>query len=151
MTRKVWLLIGLAVALGSLSLYFNRDSFTADNIHIYYRSRPARLRGNRRWTAKTDPIVFMVDPQVKLTSVKVFPVSELQTNKYPLPIWHLVSDSNSVPIEEFAYGSRIGGMHPALKGTAPEPLEPGVTYRVEVEAGRKKAEHDFVPVAATQE
>lgn len=150
MTRKVWLLVSLAVVLGALSLYLNRDSFAGDNIHIYYRSRPLRGRQARGWHSKTDPIVFIMDRRLKLTSVKVVPVSDLQTNKYPLPIWHLVSESNSVPIEEFIYGSRIQGMHPAYKGTSAEPLEPGVTYRLFVQAGSKKAEHDFVPIANDQ-
>lgn len=150
MTRKLWMLVALAVVLGGLSLYLNKDSFGRDNIHIYYRSRPPRARGNPPANSKTDPIVFMIDRKLKLTLVKVIPVSEIETNKIPLPIWHLVSDSNSVPIKEFGYGSRIPGMRPALKGTAPEPLEAGVTYRLFVQAGNQKAEHDFVPVASAQ-
>jgi len=38
MTRKTWTLIALALALGALSLYFNRDYFGKDRIHIYCNS-----------------------------------------------------------------------------------------------------------------
>jgi hypothetical protein len=41
-------------------------------------------------------------------------------------------------------------MRPEVKGLTPEPLEPGVNYRLLVEAGTRKMEHDFAPVARTQ-
>jgi hypothetical protein len=40
-------------------------------------------------------------------------------------------------------------MHPAVKGATPDPLEPGVKYRLVITAGKLKAEHDFVPVPCT--
>jgi hypothetical protein len=40
-------------------------------------------------------------------------------------------------------------MRPTVKGATPDPLEPGVTYRLLIEAGSRKAEHDFEPVAQT--
>ena len=147
MTTKNWTLLAFALALGGLSLYLNRDWFAGDNIQIMHRSRPARgaFRRPRSDNPLIDPISFWFDRRLRLTSLKVVPVAEIETNKYPQPIWHLVSDSNSVPIKEFTYGMRIGGMHPAMKGTSPDPLEPGVAYRLSVEAGRQKAEHDFMP------
>ena len=63
------------------------------------------------------------------------------------PIWHLVSESNSVPIQEFGYGAPIPGMHPAVKGIGPEALAPGEKYRIVVETASAKIQHDFVPVA----
>ncbi len=150
MTRKVWLLVALAALLGGGSLYLNRDWFAGDTIHVYHRSRPLRARHARPPASATDPVVFFIDRKLKLTSVKVIPLSDIETNKFPQPIWHLISDSNSVPVREFAYGVPIRGMRPARKGTAPEPLEPGVNYRLSLEAGSQKAEHDFVPVARSQ-
>jgi hypothetical protein len=38
-------------------------------------------------------------------------------------------------------------MHPAVKGATPDPLEPGVNYRLLIETEEFKGEHDFVPVA----
>lgn len=150
MTRKLWLLIVSAVALGGLSLYLNRDWFASEDIQIHSRSRPARTGFTRRARPQaksvTDPVYFAFDRKLRLTSLKVIPVSEVETNKYPHPIWHLVSDSNSVPITEWAYGWPIRGMRPAIKGASPDPLQPGVKYRLLIEAGKLKAEHDFVPV-----
>ena len=41
-------------------------------------------------------------------------------------------------------------MHPAIKDTKPEPLAPGVPYRLFVQTGTQKAQHDFVPDPRTQ-
>jgi hypothetical protein len=97
-----------------------------------------------------NPVVFGFDGgKLKLTSIKVVPVSAIETNKYPEPIWHLVSESNSVPVKDFMYGMRIAGMHPAVQGATPDALEPNVKYRLLIEAGAFKAEHDFTPIART--
>jgi hypothetical protein len=40
-------------------------------------------------------------------------------------------------------------MRPAVKGATPDPLAPGVNYRLIIEAGNLKAEHDFTPVPRT--
>ncbi len=149
MMSKQWLLIGLAVVLGVFSLYLNKDWFAADYIQIHHRSRPAHAGSSRRnrppTSPDTDPVFFAFDRKLKLTSLKVIPVHEMETNKYPHPICYLVSDSNSVPISEWSYAWPIRGMRPAVKGATPDPLEPGVAYRLIIEAGKRKAEHDFIP------
>ena len=40
-------------------------------------------------------------------------------------------------------------MRPPVKGATPDPLEPGVTYRLLIEAEKLKAQDDFVPVPVT--
>src|SRR6516165_2122468 len=111
MTRKIWLWLVAAVLLGGLSLYLNKDWFAKDRIQIYHRSRPARAAMLRRKSGSddslVDPIIFGFDRRLKLKSIKVIPLSDIQTNKYPHPIWHLISESNSVPTKDFAYGARI--------------------------------------------
>jgi len=87
--------------------------------------------------------------KLKLTCLKVIPFTAMQTNKYPRPIWHLISESNSVPTRDFVYGAPIRGMHPAITDATPDPLEPGAAYRLVVEAGNFKGQHDFVPIART--
>jgi hypothetical protein len=151
MTTKNWTLLALTVLLGSISLYLNRDWFAGDNIQIMHRSRPARgaFRRPRSDNPLIDPISFWFDRKVKLTSLKIVPVAAIETNKYPQPIWYLISDSNSVPVKEFTYGMHIQGMHPFFKGVNPDPLEPGVKYRMLVQVGKQKAEHDFVPEPRT--
>ncbi|HWX19544.1 MAG TPA: hypothetical protein VN578_06520 [Candidatus Binatia bacterium] len=152
MTKKIWLMIALAVVLGGFSLYLNKDWFAKENIQIYHRSRPARIAFFRRKSpdnSTIDPIHFGFNRELKLTSLKVVPVSAIETNKFATPIWCLISDSNSVPIKDFNYGMPIGGMHAARKGVQPDPLEPGVKYRLCVEALSFKGEHDFVPDPVT--
>ena len=150
------MLIGLAVLLGGFSLYLNKDWFASEDIQIHHRSRPGGtgrmgfFRRNRPPASPdTDPIYFAFDRKLKLTSLKVIPVREIETNKYPHPICHLVAKSNSVPIADWSYGMPIPGMRPAVQGATPDPLEPGVKYRLLIEAGKIKAEHDFIPVPRT--
>ncbi len=138
------MLLLLVVGLGGFSLYLNLDRFGGDKVRIHHRSRPARGGGGR---SAIEPLFFAFDRSLKLTSLKVIPVQEIETQKYPHPIWHLVSKSNSVPVTDFTYGCSIRGMQPAVKGATPDPLEPGVQYRLLVEAGSLKLQHDFVPVA----
>lgn len=137
----------LAVILGGLSLYLNKDWFAKDNIQISHRSRAVRSpwmrRGKRGDDSTVNPIVFLFDRSLRLRLVKVIPLSDIETNKFPQPIWYLISDSNSIPVKDLTYGIRIPGLRPAVKGTQAEPLEPGVKYRLFVEAGALKAQHDF--------
>ncbi len=156
MTGKQWALVALVVALGGISLYLNRDWFGSEDIQIHHRSRPAHTtrpavvrRGRPQPPPATDPVYFAFGRKLRLTALKVIPVREIETNKYPHPIWHLVSDSNSVPIAEWSYGVPIRGMRPAVKGATPDPLVPGTEYRLILEAGETKAEHDFTPVPRT--
>ena len=153
MTRKQLMLIALAVVFGGISLYLSKDWFAGDIIQIHHRSRPARMgffrRTKRPADSATDPVFFAFDRKLKLTSLKVIPVSDIETNKYPHPIWQLISDSNSVPTTDFVYGAPIRGMRPSVQGATPDPLEPGVKYRLLIEAKVGNAEHDFVPVART--
>ena len=146
MARKPWLLIALAVVLGGFSLYLNKDWFMGDRIQIYHRSRVMRVRPGRPVELPPyAPVFFGFLTKLKLTDVKVVPVRELGTNKYPHVLWHLLSDSNSLPTKGFLYGGAVPGMRPAMKGVAADPLEPGVKYRLLVEARSKKGQHDFIP------
>ncbi len=147
MTKKQWYLIALAVVLGGVSVYLNSDWFAGEDIQIIHRSlaRPMFGKGRRPNNSPVDPIVFGLNRKLKLTAIKVVALSDLETNKYPHALWNLVSESNSPPVKSFNYGAAVPGMHPAVKGIAPEPLQPDVGYRLFIEAGSKKAQHDFVP------
>jgi len=148
------MLVALAVLLGCISLYLNQDWFATENIQIHHRSRPARQflsRRNKRPDPQqaVNPVFFWWNRNLKLTSIKVIAVHEIETNKYPQPIWHLTSDSNSVPTKELIYGVPVRGMRPSVKGAIPDPLEPGVKYRLFIEAGQIKAEREFEPMGRT--
>lgn len=146
MNRKYWLLLACAVLLGGFSLYLNKDWFAKDTIQIFHRSRPARtlfFNRKRALTALTDPVIFGFTRKLRLKELKVIPLSEIATNKYPHPVWHLLSDSNSLPIKNFLYGQSIPGMRPAIKGAIPDPLAPEIPYRLYIEADLLKGQHDF--------
>lgn len=132
MTKKNWALIGIVVVLGVLYVIFFTNLFRPKTILIGDMERFGRVE-------------FGFNQSYALTYLKVVSVSELESNKYALPVWELKSDSNSIPIRAFRYGQWIHGMQPAVKGTHAEPLEHGAKYRLFVEAGSLKAQHDFTP------
>jgi len=142
---KIILVLLAVIALGGLSLYFNRDWFAPETIQISYRVSPW-LRSNRTKRANDlgSPVIFTLSGYYRLTSLKVVLTSEIETNKYAHPVWELATGSNSVPTCSFVYGGGIRGMHPAVKGARPDPLIPGVNYRLLLTATRdKQAQHDF--------
>lgn len=148
MTKKLWMLIAFAALLGAASLYLNRDWFGGQDIQIFHRSRPGRSRGRVAPTDATEPLFFGFSRPVRLTSLEVVAVDDLATNRLPRVYWHLVSDSNSVPVKDFTYGAPIRGMHPQIKGASAEPLAAGVQYRLCAQTGSRRLEHDFTPVAS---
>jgi hypothetical protein len=137
----------LILGLVGLSIYLNRDYFKPETIQISHRLSPwmqSRRPGNRGNNASV-PVTFMLNSYHKLTSVRVVETEKLATNKFAVPVWRIISDSNSVPTSSFNYGGYIRGMRPEAKNTRPETLQPGVNYRLFIETDRGlKAEHDFM-------
>ena len=152
MTKKNIFIIVFVILFGCLSLYLNRDAFAPQVIQVSHRSISPRRWMTFRKGAKpsVNPVVFLINKDLRLNSVKVVLVSDAETNKYPHAIWDMISDSNSVPTREFIYGSPIKGLKLAIKGVGADPLQPGVNYRILVEADSTKLEHDFIPVAPTR-
>ena len=150
MTKKNWLLMLTLAVLASVYVFFFTNWFKPQIIHISHTSRAARARlGNRAAISpNTVPITFGIEPQCALTEIKVVPLAAWQTNQNTLPLWHLVSSSNAVPVKMFMYGQRIRGLKPGLAGAHAEPLEPNVVYRLFVTAGKARGQHDFEIKAA---
>jgi hypothetical protein len=144
---KVFFIVLLIGGLAGLSFYLNRDSFAPDAIQISHRVSPWLKPGRpgaKRANDLGEPVTFTLNGFYKLTSIKVVLASEIATNKYAHPVWYLVSESNSVPVSVLTYGGSVRGMHPAVKGARPDPLAPGVNYRLLVTTDRKKpGQHDF--------
>ena len=69
--------------------------------------------------------------------------SEVATNKYARPLWHVLANSRPAPIRGFLYGMELPGMHPAVKDATADQLTMGPTYRLLVEAGSLKTQYDF--------
>lgn len=149
MNKKNWVLIIILLALAGSYVCFFTTWFRPQTIEIFHVSRSNRAAANAKTPPPiTVPVTFGLTHIQRLTMIKVVPLSALATNKFPQPVWHLVSVSNSVPLKSFVYGQNIGGMKAAIAGSRPVPLEPGVTYRLFVEAGAIKGQHDFVPKPA---
>jgi hypothetical protein len=138
----------LLVGLAGLCLYLNRDWFASTPIQISHRVSPW-MRGGRRPDPlnKANPVVFTFDKFFRFKEIKVVLAAEIATNKYAHPLWQLESSSNSVFTSTFSYGERLRGMTSKVKGAAPDPLEPGVNYRLIVETDKGEASHDFSTTA----
>jgi hypothetical protein len=148
--KKLLLSLLLLLALGGLCLYLNRDSFADRPIQISHRISPW-LQSSRARRADPlnnySPVVFSFNRYYRFSEIKVVLVEEIATNKYAHPLWHLVSETNSFPTASFAYGERLRGMSPKVKGSTADALEPGVKYRLMVRTVGKEAEHDFSTAA----
>lgn len=132
MNKKNWVLIGIVIVLGAVYVFHFSNWFKPKVMAIAHNGRFGQIN-------------FTLGNSFNLTSIKVVSVSAWESNKYALPMWELKSDSNSVPVKLFSYGKPIGGMKPAVTTAQPEPLVAGTTYRIFVEAGSLKAQHDFTP------
>lgn len=139
MTKKNLLLILFAISLAVVYAVWFSDWFQPKTMHIFHTTRNLRPNPRRAGPAPT----FAINRAMRLTDIKVVPLAVFETNKNTVPLWHLVSDSNSVPVKMFIYGQFIGGMRPAFKGVRAEPLQTNVTYRLFIIAGNIKGEHDF--------
>jgi len=141
MTKKNLFLILALVALAAVYVVWFTDWFTPKTVQIFHTNRNLHPRLQRGGAMPS--LIFGVNRQFRLTELKVVPLAGFETNKNVLPLWHLVSDSNSVPVKSFFYGQSIGGMRPEIKGVHPEPLATNVMYHLILTAGKFKGEHDF--------
>jgi hypothetical protein len=143
-TKKILYAAVILSAIG-FCVYLFADSFKPETIQIFHRTatgRPMRKRAGK--PQDSGPvIVFGFDRKVKLTDVKVVAVDALATNAAALPVWHLVTESNSVPLKMIFYGGGIQGMQPFVKGAHALPLETNVNYRLFIKAGKQVGQHDF--------
>ena len=146
---KVFLVVGFLIMVAGLYYYVYRDAFQKPVIQVFHTFRP-RSMAIRRPAANQQPqnpgnsIIFGMGQEYRLTSIRVVPLEEFKTNKYAHPIWELTTKSNSAPTRGFFYGQAIPGMEPAVKGAKPDPLVTNVSYRLFIEAGKTKGQHDFV-------
>ena len=110
----------ILVVLAAVYVYYFTDWFKPKVIQIFYTCRTNRAVMNQR--RRTDtlhpatvPVFFGLSFRYRLNELKVYRLTEWQTNHAALPIWHLISSSNSIPIKQFFYGQPIHGMLPGLK------------------------------------
>jgi len=138
------MLIVLLVLAGVYVFYFT-DWFKPKIISITSTSRAFGRRpvNNAGADPAMIPVTFSLEPQCRPTEIKVVPLAIWQTNQNTPPVWHLVYSSNAAPVKIFFYGQRLRGLKPEISGAQAEPLQPNVTYRLFLVAGRAKGQHDF--------
>jgi hypothetical protein len=142
MTKRKWVLIAIVLLLAFVYIYHFSDWFKPKIIQISYTERSLPSRNPSR--AGFPAILFGFGGQLyQISEIKVVPLAAWQTNQTVSPVWHLVSNSRSAPMEFFRYGENVPGMKPAVPGASPEPLETNVTYRLFVRAGSYKGQCDF--------
>jgi len=147
--RQLTLLFVLLVLAGS-AVYMLKDSFASEPIQISCLIRPAQP-SRQSTTARREPpsgipgynVTFAFDRKVALTSVKVFPLQDVLTNKYPHAIWNLQSASNTMPTKSLIYGGRMRGLQPTVKDDQADPLLPGNSYRLVITTPTETAQRDF--------
>ena len=143
MTKKNAILIAAAVILAAVYVVYFTDWFKPKTVQIFHTVRTPHTRKAK--AKKVEPmLIFGINQKLKLTEIKVVPADEFKTNQFTLPLWHMVSDSNSIAVSSIIYGQPIRGLKPAIKGAVPQTLATNVTYHLIVTANEIKGEHDFI-------
>lgn len=143
MTKRTIVLVVIAVLLGVLYAFLFTDWFVEENIQIFTTVRPERTMARGKGKTPVYGVSFAFNGKYPLTRVAVVSAEDLRTNKYPTPLWEVISDTHSVPTKVVRYGEAPRGMKPSVPRARPQPLEPGVEYVVIVEAGKLKAQTNF--------
>jgi len=129
-----------ALILACVYVYHFTDWFKAKTIQISYTERSLFSR------SRNGPpmVLFGFNGQLyRLSEIKVVPLAAWQTNQAAAPVWHLISESRSAPLDFFRYGQNLSGMKSDDLRARPEPLESNVVYRLFVRAGSLKGQCDF--------
>jgi len=135
MNKKKFALIGLVLVLAVVYVVYFTDWFRAKPIIISHTSRPMGRNGRVM-------LLFSLGGEYSITTIEVVPLAEWQTNRFAQPVWHVQGDGTD-PINHFAYGQNLDGLDPAVEGTHPQRLQPGVKYRIFVTGDSRKGWHDF--------
>lgn len=145
MTKKNRLLTIVLLVLAGVYVFYFTDWFKPKIIQITHTSRAfgRQARARARVDPASVPITFGLEPPCRITEIKVVPLAAWQTNQDILPVWHLVYSSNAPPVKMFFYGQRLRGLKPEVPGARAEPLQPDVTYRLFLTAGKARGQHDF--------
>jgi hypothetical protein len=148
MTKKSLFLISLAIVLAGLYVVFFSGWLGPKFIRIEHTVRS--LRDAWAGGQRVDPtgkqvnnVMFSLHNDYKLTMVKVVSAEEFSTNRFAHPLWHLVSEKGSRPVNSVSYGFPVPGMKPAVVEAEAQPLKPGIKYKLLVESRSIKGEHDF--------
>lgn len=136
--NKQWFLTIVLVVLSAIYVVFFTDLNKKEFIQISWREMPLRGRNPR------PQLLFNLDKPYCIQSLKVVSVADAATNKYPHALWHLVAKKKTQPLMQIIYSHAIQGMESDIPNARPEPLEPGVEYRLLLEDEKHiKGQKDF--------
>src|SRR6516164_5318199 len=96
--KKLWIAASVLVVAGLLA-YIYRDAFRPQEILITHRvvvGPPIRGLSRTNQDLKIAQVAFGLDRKYKLTEIKVISLTALETGTKMVPLWHVISDSNSV-------------------------------------------------------
>jgi hypothetical protein len=142
MSKKTSLLIAIAVVLAAVYAFYFTDWFQSPVLKIFHANRNS-IRHRKEQSGSMPNLIFGLSRASRITEITVVSLAEYQANSKVIPLWHLVSDSNSVPVKTFYYGQYIHGLKPAVAGSHAQTLTNNTTYRILVNAGKISGEHDF--------
>lgn len=138
MSKQTVTLIAVAALLAGVYVWKFTGWFRQPEIKILPQIRPPQ-RGAKAAVPDGDtptyPVTFAFDKKYQFTEIRVVAVEDEKTNKFPHAVWHMISDSNSLPTKAVPYGAPIRGMKPKVPRAQPDPLEPDVPYILYVQAG----------------
>jgi hypothetical protein len=145
MTKKAIALLLVAAGLAGGYAWFGASWLRPSPIRIMYSTRP---NPELRHAPGVAPVVFGLDQDYRLTSLKVIRLADLQAGAATSPLWHLVRDpdprNQPASLGSLIYGQRVPGLRPAPGLDPPaQPLEPNQAYRLLLEAGRARGQIDF--------
>lgn len=146
MKKKIVFQIALLAALFGGAVYLWMSQTKAPDIEIVCSIHPPRVlrnanQGNR--FQRQYNIAFAFNGKYDLSDVKVVQRDEWLTNKFAQPLWHIVPNTNAVPLKSIIYGQWTRGMKPAIAGARPEPLETNVVYRLIAKTRSSEGYCDF--------
>ena len=144
MNNRSVILTAIALILAALYVTCFTDWFKKKQIQISFRTFPGRAA-----KADVEPIVFLLDKEYNLTSVRVIPAAEAVAKKRdPHTLWQIVPETNAAPVTDFPYGGQVKGMKPSVAKAVAEKLQPETRYRIIVDAGKLHGEREFTATAA---
>ena len=142
MTKKNCLLVIFLIALAAVYVIWFTDWFKPKTFHVSHTIRQMHFR--RQGVVNTEPVlIFGIEPPQEVTEIKVVSLADFEKDAETLPIWHLVSDSNSPPVKDFVYGRRIRGLRPSIAGSEAGELQTNMVYRIFIKAGKARGQQDF--------
>ncbi|MBM3847536.1 MAG: hypothetical protein FJ405_14790 [Verrucomicrobia bacterium] len=154
MDKRSWVMLGLLAALLACYGTFFADWFREEPLEIVGHPRKIAQRLDPKKGIETTPVypmVFGIPRKAELTAIKVWKSDDLNTQKNPSPVWHVIAYTNSPPLKLVVYGIAPPGMRQVVEDAQPEALAPGVSYTVQMEAGSRRGLLQFTPEKAVVE